>query len=122
MKYLQTQRENIKKLLKLIEENPSLEILPMVSTECVPGDDYSYWMAGWGNADIDEYYVTDERIYFKSIDFDELVEKHLIVYEKEHGPECIMYESENEKLVEEEVNKLNWIKAIVIYINEPELQ
>jgi len=66
----------ILELLKLIEENPALEIMPMVATECVGGDDYSSWSAEWGRAEVDEYYTSDERIYFKSTDYDELIDQY----------------------------------------------
>lgn len=35
------QQENIK-LFRLIEENPTLRVLPLVDTECVPSDDYNW--------------------------------------------------------------------------------
>lgn len=115
MKEIQKQQEKVEELLKLIEENPSFEILPMVNTECVPSDDYSYWMARWGKAEIDEYYISNERIYFKSSDFEELVEENMEFYEQE----VEMYEGESENLATEAVNKLNWTKAIVVHIDEP---
>lgn len=114
MKKKQIQQENIKKLLKLIEENPDLEIMPMVDSDCVPSDDFSYWCANWGEPEIDEYYLSDERIYFKSIDFEELVEKNMEFCEQE----VEMYEGESEELAIKEVDKLNWVKAIVVHINE----
>ncbi|OOM81947.1 hypothetical protein CLPUN_07010 [Clostridium puniceum] len=100
--------------MKLIEENPDLEIMAMVDTACVPSDDFSYWCADWGKAEIDEYYISDERIYFKSIDFDELVEQNMEFCEQE----VEAYEGESEELAIKEVDKLNWIKAIVIHIDE----
>ena len=107
---------NIKilELLKLIEENPTLEIIPMVNTECVCSDDYSYWSSKWGRAEVDEYYVSDERIYFKSNDSEELIEEYMDNLAEELGEES---ESENiEQYAINKVNKLKWVKAIVVYI------
>lgn len=42
---MKKQQENIKHLLNLIQENPDLEIFPMVDTDCVPSDDFG-WQPG----------------------------------------------------------------------------
>lgn len=57
---MKAQQENIKDLINLVKENPDLEILPMVNTECVQSDDFGAWAADWGPASIDEYYVNNE--------------------------------------------------------------
>jgi len=104
----------ILELLKLIEENPLLEIMPMVNTECVGGDDYSSWSAEWGRAEVDEYYVSDERIYFRSTDSEELVDEYMDNLAEELGEEA---DDENvEQYAINKVNKLEWIKAIVVHI------
>ena len=102
-------------LLTLIKENPELKILPMVNSECVGGDDYSYWSAEWGKAEIDEYYTNDERIYFKENDYDELVEKYMdsIVEDLE----TLVTDEELGIMAEKVVNDLKWIKAIVVHID-----
>ena len=33
--------ENLKKLFRLVKENPDLEVIPMVHSECVADDGYS---------------------------------------------------------------------------------
>lgn len=112
MKRLEEQQKNVNELLKLIKENPELEIVPMVDSEC-GGDDYSYYMAEWGNAKIDEYHCSDDRIYFKEYDFEELVEDFIDNnYEKYSN----LADIELEELAEKEVNGLEWNKAIVVYI------
>lgn len=108
------QQENIKQLLKLIKDNPELEILPMVDCECVPNDDFAYWMGEWGVAEVDHYYCRDERVYFKNDDFEELVDNWIECnYEK--------YPRSNNELLEEramtEIESYNWVKAIVVKIN-----
>ena len=104
----------ILELLKLIEENPTLEIMPMVATECVGGDDYSCWSAEWGRAEVDEYYNADERIYFKSTDYDELVDDYLNGLDN-----GILLDTDEdfEERGKHHVNNLEWTKAIVVHID-----
>ena len=104
----------ILELLKLIQDNPTLEIMPMVATECVGGDDYSCWSAEWGRAEVDEYYNVDERIYFKSTDYDELVEDCLDRLDNE----ILKYSDEDfEGYGKHYVDNLEWTKAIVVHID-----
>ena len=112
MKTIEKQQENIKNLLKLISENPDLEILPMVDSECVQSDDYSSWMSAWGNARVDYYYCSDERIYFKYHDFEELVEKFI-----DDNCEEDFADEEFEKIAESKVEAYEWVKAIIVNIN-----
>jgi hypothetical protein len=115
MKKIEKQQENIKHLLKLIEENPTLEILPMVATECVFSDDFGYWMAEWGEARIDEYYLGNERVYSKSNDFDSLVDAFM---NDNYGDYPDLSDEEFQKLAEEKVNNYEWTKAIIVRIHE----
>ncbi|HHX60356.1 MAG TPA: hypothetical protein GX707_06415 [Epulopiscium sp.] len=113
---MKANKENIENLLKLIQENPGLEILPMVDSECVPSDDFSYWMGEWGSAEIDKYYCSDERVYFKGDDFEELVDDWIDNnYER--------YPRASDELIEEraaaEIESYDWVKAIIVKINNP---
>ena len=98
---MEEQQERIKQLLQLIKENPTLEILPMVNSECVQSDDFRYWGAEWGEAKIDEYYVNDERIYYKSSDYDDLVDEE---------------DQETQEAAEHIVDNFEWVKDIVVHI------
>ena len=42
MKQIEIQQENIKQLLQLVKESPKLEIVPMVNSECVGGDEFIF--------------------------------------------------------------------------------
>jgi len=110
MNKIEKQQENIKNLLKLIQENPELRIVPLVDTECVPNDDFGSWVAGWGSAEVDEIWISDERIYLKSEDYDELIEEAMeeIVCDDE---------SQLEILAENKVDNLEWEKVIIVRIN-----
>lgn len=116
MKTIEKQQENIKNLLKLISENPDLEILPMVDSECVQSDDYSCWLSTWGDAKVDYYYSTKERIYFKDYDFEDVVEKFMDENSDEEEYKNLSDE-EFEKIAEEKVEAYNWVKAIIVNIN-----
>lgn len=108
---IELQQEKVKHLLKLIEENPDLEILPMIDTEIVCSEDYGYWAGGWGKADIDEYWVKDERIYFRSHDEDSLIENVACddIDEDLDDKEAI-------KKAKKIVNGYDWQKAIIVRI------
>ena len=116
-KKLENQQTNINQLLKLIMKNPTLEIIPMVDSE-ISGYDYNYYMGEWGTAEIDEYYCSDGRIYFKKDDFEELIDKWIDDnYEK--------YPKALDELLEERaivaIDNLEWNKAIIVHINSLQL-
>lgn len=115
MSNLDKQQERVTKLLKLISENPELEIIPMVSSE-VGGDDYCSYMATWGKAEIDDYYCQDERIYFKSIDFEDLVNNFMDNNCDEEEYKNISDE-DFEKIAERKVDSYEWVKAIIVNID-----
>lgn len=110
-KALDFQKENVKKALELIKENPELPIIPMVNYEIVAGDDALYWMGSWGDARIDEYTIDGERMRYLSEGIDELFDRYFgdIFSDKGLGPEY------RKRLVEE----LGWTKAIFIKIDLP---
>jgi hypothetical protein len=103
-------QEYVRSLLKLISENPELPILPMVYTDCVPSDDFASWAASWGHSEIDEYILKDDRIYFKSEDYDELVDM-----EYNDSPEDIT-DGEARKQAKGKVDTYPWVKAIIVRI------
>ena len=105
----------IAELLKLIQENPDLPVIPMVDGEAVC-DDSGYWVAAWGKAVVEEYISSPRRgdMLFESDDdvFDTL-EKWLSAEEFEKLPET---ESECRQYFD----KLPWKKAILVYIDPAE--
>lgn len=110
---LEKQKKNIEALLKLIKENPDLEILPMVATECVCDDSFSCWMGEWGSAEVTKYWVGDERMY-RYDDFSDLVDEWIDNNYEEY-PEADDYELE--KMAEKAVSGYQWVDAIIVYIN-----
>lgn len=102
---------NLLALLKLMQENPELPVVPMVDGE-IPGDDSGYWLGAWGNARVDEYLLINKCkwMVFKSDDdvFD-VLEKYLSDDEFEKLPET-------EEECRPVYNALPWTKAIIVYI------
>ena len=109
---------NSKELIRLIQENPELPIVPMVYYEVVGGDDYSSWMGSWGKARIDEYWHSDDRIYFKADDFEDLTETMMDKRCEEEWKGKT--DDEMERLAEEIVNGYDWVKCIAIWIGTPD--
>lgn len=60
-------------IIRLIEENPELPIVPMVDTEVVGDDSYGWWLGKWGNAEITEYYLGREGIHFRDDDEEDVL-------------------------------------------------
>lgn len=110
---MKNQKEKLEELFRLIKDNTDLPILPMVDSEIVADDGYSRWTASWGNAYVGEYITGNERIWFKDDDDAEEVLN-----------DCVggidFYETTDEK-VDEEYEKLPWIKAIIVNIDMPEV-
>ena len=102
------EKQSHEELIKLIQENPNLPVVPMVNTEIVCGDDCRYYLGEWGSVSVDEYCLSEERVYFRS---DDDIEEPLT---------DILGWDAYEKMSDEEANKayaeLPWVKAIVVYI------
>lgn len=105
--------EILEKFLKLIRENPDLPVVTMVSTECVSGDEYAYYMCKIKSCEINEYaideYYGDGCVRFRD-DFG--AEKLIIegIAEQKYDGSDEAYEK-----AEKEAEKM-WEKAIVLYI------
>ena len=113
MKNIEQQQEIINNLLKWINENPGIEIKRMVDSEVIADDWFSYWCGSWGKAKLDEYWTSDERIYFKENDFEDLVQEFI---DNNYEDYSNVSDDELEKIAEEKVNSCGWKKAILVYI------
>ena len=106
---------HVEELLKLIKENPNLPIVPMVESEVVAGDDYSYWIGEWGCCEVTEYYLGNEKVHFKSDDEED------VLMDLQGCKWCMTPDGKDiYDLSDEEWDKLYksipWIKCIVVYI------
>lgn len=105
---------SIEKLIELAKENPDLPIIPMVGTDVVASDEYSYWMASFGEVELGQYYVSEERVIF---DLDDLTDEIL---------DNLIFDSDWEMLSDEEVvkkaeniAKKKMKSAIIVWIETP---
>ena len=107
--------ENVKKLLQLIQENPGLVIVPLVDAGVVPSDDYRWWAGSWGGAGLDELCVTEGMVYFKSQNYEDLIESRADDLADSHPKlsDDALYEKAK-ALVDGYV----WKKVIVVWIEE----
>ena len=98
-------------LLKLVQENPDLPIVPMVDGDICGGDD-GRWMAEVGYSAVKEYAIDewygDGRIVYRDEDEEELIES--IAEGKYEGTD------EDYKRAEEEAKSM-WSKAIIVNID-----
>lgn len=108
--------EEMREFLLLVLENPELPVVPMVYTDCVGGDEYSYWLSKVGRSEIREFAI------------DEWYHDGAIVYRDEANAEETLIEAiaetkyngtdEDYEKAKEEAAGL-WTKAIVVYITNP---
>jgi len=114
------------KLIELIKKNPSLDILPMVDSDICEYDyDYGYYMGDWGNTSVDEVYMLDDRVYLKSEDRHELIEKAWEEIFDNNGYKFLndLTDEEQKRIdrqAETDVENLPWKKVIVVKINLPQ--
>lgn len=106
---------NSEKLLKLVQENPDLPVIPMVDSEVVADDGYTWWMGEWGISEVTEYYMGREGVHFKSDDEEDvLTDMAGCKYSMTKDGRDVYDLSDDEW--NELYNSLEWKKAIVVYI------
>ena len=102
-------------IIKLIEENPDLPIVPMVDSEVVADDSYTYWMGKWGNCEVTEYYLGNEKVHFRDDDEEDVL-NDMAGCKYSHDP----LGRDIYDLTDEEWDALYksipWTKCIVVYI------
>lgn len=111
------------KFLRLVKENPDLPIIPMVDSAVVADDDYCSWLGSFGDCRVDSYvyftYYGEERFFTRDCDEDVLQEYFEEQIADELGADDI-YEY-IEKLARKKIEKLPWVKAIIVDIDLPEV-
>ncbi len=107
------EKQNREELFRLMRENPDLPVVPMVDYEVV-WDGCGRWLGAWGEAKVDEYLLTDERVFFKSCDDVFGVLEDALSYEEfEALPD-------DEGKCRPAYDSLPWIKAIIVNIDTPD--
>lgn len=105
-------RKKTRELFELIRDNPDLPILPFVDSEIVADDGYNRWIGSWGSSGIIEYIMVE--MYN---DYPEIVEKD----DTEKYEEFLYDTTEmTEEEIQEHINGIEWIKAIVVNIDLPD--
>lgn len=101
-------------IIKLIEENPDLPIVPMVDNEVV-ADDCGCWLGKWGHCEVTEFYSGREYIHFRDDDEEDVL-NDLAGCRYGHDPQgrdiYDLSDDEWDKLY----NSIQWVKCIVVYI------
>lgn len=79
------QSEKLEELLKLMQANPELPVIPCVDGDVVGGDDCYCWLGTWGASGIQEYIIGNERTYYRE---DDISEMNDLLYER-YDPELV---------------------------------
>ena len=111
----------IEELLKLMQENPDLPIIPMVGTEIVADDSCSYWIGSWGRCELTEYYIGREHVHFKDDDFEDVLTDMVGCKYGETKDRKDIWDLSHEEWYELFAS-LPWVKAIVVYIESPDME
>lgn len=107
---------NTENLLKLIQENPELPVVPMVDSEVVADGSCCYWLGTFGSASVEEYYIGDEKVHIKSMDDEEdvLTDLQGSIFGRLPDGRDVYDLSDDEW--DELYKSIPWEKAIVVYI------
>ena len=104
--------ENLSDLLTIIALHPELPIVPMVNSEIVQDDSFSYWLGSWGYARIDQYVISDNRIFFKDSDDPYELMLHFMDPDK--------LDAMTDEGIAAACDALPWKEAIIVYIETPD--
>ena len=107
--------ENTKELLKLIQENPDLEIVPMVDSEVV-ADDGGYWLGNWGYCEKTKYYSGRDRIHFYDDDKDDALADMVGCKYCQTLDGRDIYDDLSDAEWDALYESLPWVECIVVYI------
>ena len=111
---VQAMNENIKDLLKLIDEHPDLPVIPMVGQDIV-ADCTGEWVAHFGKAEIKKMCIYGENVIFRE---DKNAIKTVEALDLEGLTEGRTREESIEKL-NGYLDELDWLKAIIVHIETP---
>lgn len=101
-------------IIKLIEENPELPVVPMVDSEVV-ADDGGYWLGKWGRCKVTEYYEGREYIHFRD-DEEEDVLNDLVGCKYGHDLQGRDIYDLTDAEWDALYKSVPWTKCIVVYI------
>jgi hypothetical protein len=102
-------------IIKLIEENPDLPVVPMVDSEVVADDSYQYWMGKWGECKVTEYYLGNEKVHFRDDDEEDVL-CDMSGCKYDHDPQGRYIYDLTDDEWDALYNSIPWTKCIVVYI------
>ncbi len=106
--------ENIKEILKLIDEHPDLPVIPMVGQDIV-ADCTGEWVAHFGKAEVKKMCIYGEKVIFRE---EKNAIKTIEALELEGLTEGRTREESLEKL-NRYLDELEWLEAIIVHIETP---
>lgn len=109
--------ENIKDILKLINEHPDLLVIPMVGQDIVL-DDMGDWVASFGKAEIRKICIYEETVIF--YDEDPLkTAQTLDFYRFDLGIWDSVSDEKTNGITKEMIDSLDWLEVIIVHIETP---
>jgi hypothetical protein len=102
-------------IIKLIEENPDLPVVPMVDSEVVADDSYTYWMGKWGECKVTEYYLGNEKVHFRDDDEEDVL-CDMSGCKYDHDPQGRYIYDLTDDEWDALYKSIPWTKCIVVYI------
>ena len=109
---------NTKELLKLIQENPNLPIIPMVDSEVVCDDGHCWWQGAFKRCEVTEWVCItmwgEERFFTR--DDQDYIEEYFADQLIEGDDEFELPDDAIDKIAHDAAEALDWKKAIVVYI------
>ena len=107
-----TKPETLKELVRLIQENPDLPLIVLVSNDAYYGDDWCYSLGELATPSVDEILPGEsDRLYIKS-DVDS--EEDVLYDRTEYTEEWVDNATDDE--IDEAFDSLPWKRVIVVYV------
>ena len=109
--------ENIKDVLKVINEHPDLPVIPMVGQDIV-ADSFGEWTAEVGEAEIRKICIYEDAVIF----YDENTLKTAGMLELDYealGIPYSMSSGEANRRLKTFIDSLDWLEAIIVHIETP---
>lgn len=107
---------NAEKLVILARRHPCLDIVPMVYSDAVQGDDWAWWLCSFGDVSVQEFACSEDRVYIKSRDFEDAVQDILNGFDEDDKKYKGKDDNELYKMAETEAKSLKWKKAIIVFV------
>lgn len=109
--------ENIKEILKLIEEHPDLLVIPMVGQDIVL-DDMGDWVASFGSAEIRKICIYEETVIFYDEDHLKTAQT-LDFYRFDPRIRDSVSDEKTNGITKEMIDSLDWLEVIIVHIETP---